>query len=615
MGFDSGEGFTGLGGGGGGGGVALTYTQIAFGSPSNTVTSSSDLTYDETAGFSVGFSGVKAITANTTSSILYTFGAEDAAAVIETRNVAGNLQSVISATDTLGNTSTGVLNSNTFSLGFPINGNLFKMDDTNNFIKLGDVNDTTAGQQLVIENATHYSGLGDVNATHNGNQIFINDSSNVCQFGDVNFTTLGQVLIIDNANAKSQFGDTNNAVAGMLCVVDNGNSYAAIGDVNANYNGMIVMANDVSGNEYCAIGDITLRTNHTYLKVYDYVSAVISTNAWATPTMTNYTNGSSVPNVTIANGVRGLYYNPASPVSAATITLPSAPVDGQEVIIIFGGTITSGTVVNTLTISPNTGQTALIYSGIASSGIVGLELVCRYFASTSQWFVMSASSSSVASVSNSDGTLSISHTSGSVVASIALGHQNKWTAGQAGAPYALTDATTIAVSFANGNNFTDVLTGNRTLGVPTNVNAGQSGIFAFTQDGTGSRTLAYSWCYLFSGGTAPTLSTVKYITDVLPYIFLYNSSSSAITASGTTFTWAAHGMTSGQIMQFTAGTTTTPALNTSYWVNVLSSSTFNLATSLANLQAGTYITASGVSGNLIGLSLGVLISSLLNIQQ
>ena len=231
------------------------------------------------------------------------------------------------------------------------------------------------------------------------------------------------------------------------------------------------------------------------------------------------------------------------------------------------------------------------------------------------WNVISATTVPVISVSNSDNTLTISPNTGAVVASINKANQNAWTSGQAGTPFALTDAATIPVSFANGNNFTDVLLGNRTLGVPTSVQAGLSGVFAITQDGTGSRTLAYSWCYLFSGGTVPTLSTGKYITDVLPYIVLYYSSSASITASSTTFTWTAHGMTSGQVMQFTAGTTTTPALNTSYWVNVLTANTFNLSTSLANLQGGTYITASGVSGNLTGLSLGILISAVLNIQQ
>ena len=60
---------------------------------------------------------------------------------------------------------------------------------------------------------------------------------------------------------------------------------------------------------------------------------------------------------------------------------------------------------------------------------------------------------------------------------------------------ALTDAATIAVDFDTGQNFTVTLAGNRALGNPTNVTAGQTGSIFVTQDGTGSRTLSYgtSW--------------------------------------------------------------------------------------------------------------------------
>ncbi len=54
---------------------------------------------------------------------------------------------------------------------------------------------------------------------------------------------------------------------------------------------------------------------------------------------------------------------------------------------------------------------------------------------------------------------------------------------------ALTDASTIAVDMSVGNNFSVTLGGNRTLGNPTNLTAGQSGVIFITQDGTGSRTL------------------------------------------------------------------------------------------------------------------------------
>jgi hypothetical protein len=91
-----------------------------------------------------------------------------------------------------------------------------------------------------------------------------------------------------------------------------------------------------------------------------------------------------------------------------------------------------------------------------------------------------------------------------------------FTAAQRGEITTLTDAATVAVDFADSNNFTVTLGGNRTLGNPTNQVAGQSGSLFVVQDGTGSRTLAYSSDWEFAGGTAPTLSTAG--VDRIDYI-------------------------------------------------------------------------------------------------
>jgi len=103
-----------------------------------------------------------------------------------------------------------------------------------------------------------------------------------------------------------------------------------------------------------------------------------------------------------------------------------------------------------------------------------------------------------------------------------------FTKAQRGTPVALTDAATIAVDLSLGNNFTVTLAGNRTLGAPTNVTAGQSGVIVVTQDGTGSRTLAYNSVYKFAGGTAPTLTTTASAVDVLAY---YVESATRITVT------------------------------------------------------------------------------------
>jgi len=87
----------------------------------------------------------------------------------------------------------------------------------------------------------------------------------------------------------------------------------------------------------------------------------------------------------------------------------------------------------------------------------------------------------------------------------------------AGTITALTDAATVAIDFSDSNNFSLTLGGNRTLGNPSNVVAGQSGFIAVTQDGTGGRTLAYSSNWSFASGSAPTLTVGAGKTDVLAY--------------------------------------------------------------------------------------------------
>lgn len=104
-----------------------------------------------------------------------------------------------------------------------------------------------------------------------------------------------------------------------------------------------------------------------------------------------------------------------------------------------------------------------------------------------------------------------------------------FTKAQRGTVVALTDGATIAVDLSLSNNFSVTLGGNRTLGDPSNVTAGQSGVIVVTQDGTGSRTLAYAGTkYKFAGATAPVLTTTGSAVDVLAY---YCESATRITVT------------------------------------------------------------------------------------
>jgi len=95
------------------------------------------------------------------------------------------------------------------------------------------------------------------------------------------------------------------------------------------------------------------------------------------------------------------------------------------------------------------------------------------------------------------------------------------------APVALTSRATITPDGNNGFNFTLTLAHNATLANPSNFKTGQSGVIVITQDGTGSRTMAYGTNWKFPGG-APVLSTAAGTVDLLSY---YVVSGSLIVAS------------------------------------------------------------------------------------
>lgn len=92
-----------------------------------------------------------------------------------------------------------------------------------------------------------------------------------------------------------------------------------------------------------------------------------------------------------------------------------------------------------------------------------------------------------------------------------------FSAAQRGTYVTLTDAATVAIDLSQGNHFQVTLGGNRTIGAPTNVVAGQSGVIRLVQDGTGSRTASWNSVFKFPGGTAPTLTTTASAVDLVAY--------------------------------------------------------------------------------------------------
>lgn len=88
---------------------------------------------------------------------------------------------------------------------------------------------------------------------------------------------------------------------------------------------------------------------------------------------------------------------------------------------------------------------------------------------------------------------------------------------EAADPVTLTDASTITFNMSAGINFKVTLGGNRTMGSPSGVVAGKSGVIRIAQDGAGNRTLDWSSNWKWVGGTKPTLSTAANAVDGVSY--------------------------------------------------------------------------------------------------
>jgi len=97
------------------------------------------------------------------------------------------------------------------------------------------------------------------------------------------------------------------------------------------------------------------------------------------------------------------------------------------------------------------------------------------------------------------------------------GVSQQWTKGQSATPIALTYGATVAMDMSLSNNFSLSLTGNAILGLPTNIQPGQSGVIAVSQDASGGRTLGFNSVFKFANATAPVLSTAPSAVDYLCY--------------------------------------------------------------------------------------------------
>lgn len=115
----------------------------------------------------------------------------------------------------------------------------------------------------------------------------------------------------------------------------------------------------------------------------EYVDNLVSSIGLSFSEQTHITGAT----VTVNDLVTILYVDPVSNLSTLTITLAASPVNGQELKISFGGTLSAGAVVvNTLVIQGNTGHTVLAGSSITKAD-VGDGHILKFQQSINTWRV------------------------------------------------------------------------------------------------------------------------------------------------------------------------------------------------------------------------------------
>lgn len=145
-------------------------------------------------------------------------------------------------------------------------------------------------------------------------------------------------------------------------------------------------------------------------------------------------------------------------------------------------------------------------------------------ASNVTWTLPAADSSGTqALTSNGSGSLAWATTGDATLA-----NDNTWTGAQRGQITGLTSSANITIDMSTTNNHSVTLAHNTQFENPSNQVAGQSGSIFITQDGTGSRTAAWTANWKWKGGTAPTLSTTAAAVDRVDYIIAASGSIHAV---------------------------------------------------------------------------------------
>lgn len=170
-----------------------------------------------------------------------------------------------------------------------------------------------------------------------------------------------------------------------------------------------------------------------------------------------------------------------------------------------------------LGIADITNAEVVLYGETRAGLVAGLSPGAAYYLSSTGTLVTAPATDFIrVGVSKSATTLYVDIDSGTALTGLAyLANANVWAKQQSGSVAILVDGATIAWDLNPGQTAQVTLGGNRILGAPTNQVAGTYYSLLPTQDGTGSRTLAYNAAY--KGVTGVTLSTTAGAVDHLVF--------------------------------------------------------------------------------------------------
>jgi hypothetical protein len=375
-----------------------------------------------------------------------------------------------------------------------------------------DVSNAIAGQTATNISFTPYGNLAATNVQTALQEL---DDEKLSITGG----TITGDLVIGPAGSFAFEGSNVNAYETFLTAVDPtadrtitfndvSGTVVTTGDTGIVTSGMILDGTIVNGDisATAAIADTKLGTISTAGKVSNSATTAASANTASAIVARDGSGNFSAGTITAA-----LTGNATTATTLATArNIQGVSFDGSAAITV----VTAGTGISvTGTAVANTG----VLSVNGSTGIVTGLLTSATAATT---YAPLASPTFTGTVTIPAGA--------SISGFAALASAQSFTAQQRGTISALTDGATITPDFAVANNFSVTLGGNRTLANPSNLTAGASGCIWITQDGTGSRTLAYGSQWDFTGGTAPTLTTTAAAVDCLVYSV---QSSTKITAT------------------------------------------------------------------------------------